>query len=150
MKVIDYIRQKGILITNEQRLKIQIIWYVLYLFFGLSMISLMTIMALNIWGIIAFNRTEYWCVLIGFIIVAILTITTALIYHKNFVHKVLIYRLCQKHTEKFEVEMRDTTAENFEKELNSIYTAWARQPFYKFIKNIKLYEWAWGTFENNL
>ena len=143
MKVIDYIKQKGILITNEQRIRIQTIWHCIYSFCGLIMISLMTIRALEILNVIALNRVASICINFGIIVVMIPGFALSSFYQNNFFQKIILYRLCKKHPQKFEIEMRDTTAEKFEGELKSIYKAWVRKPFKWFINDIKLSEWDW-------
>ena len=147
MKVVDYIKGKGILLTKEQHKKIQTNWYIVYPLCALSTISLMLFPMLHIWNVLTLTQTQYFGILFGMAIVGALTITVALVYQKNFGNIIELYRLHKKRPEKFEFEMDEMSAETFENELRSIYLGALRTERYfkKLINKIKLYEWDWGT-----
>ena len=155
MKVVDYLKEKGLLFNKKQS-QIELIWRLTFIFFALCFLSLGLTDMLYLFGsfglnIVTLTKAEYWGILAGSIVAGIATYI-AMLQGKKFSYKMGLGRLYKTNPEKFEVEMRNTTAEIFENELRSIYMKKyvTEKQFKDFINKIKLYEWEWGTPENNL
>ena len=145
MKINEYLIQKGLLWTNSQFFRIKIIglvgsfcYFIVMTIFGIPVL-------LHLFGDITLDAMIAWIMILVVIILFFSVMTVMFLFFRKTYNKKMMYQLYNKSPEKFNIEMSETTAEEFEAELRSINLgkAWRDKHKDLFIKQIQLHEWEW-------